>query len=223
MNCPLCLSHDVIPFFERTDVRYGKRDYNKCLICRLIFLSPEFHFNLAQEKARYDTHENSPQDSGYVSFLKKLADPLCQKIKPGDRGLDFGCGPGPTMSVILNERGFQVENYDPIYFPKKALLQESYDFITCTETIEHFYQPRKEFELLSRRLKPGGILGIMTEILHDETQFPTWWYPNDPTHVTFYQKETFEWIAHWQRRSVEFPVKNIIFLMQVQGQSSITL
>lgn len=210
MNCPLCLSYDVIPFFQRTDVRHGERDYKKCLICRLIFLSPECRLDSAQEKARYDTHENSPQDAGYVSFLKKLADPLCRKIKPGGRGLDFGCGPGPTMSVILNAKGFHVENYDPIYFPKKFLLQEPYDFVTCTETVEHFYEPRKEFELLSRLLKPGGILAIMTEILQDESQFPTWWYPNDPTHVTFYQKETFQWLAACYRWSLESPTQNII-------------
>ena len=215
MNCPLCLSNDIVPFFERVDVRYGKRIYKKCRTCRLIFIFPECRLDAAQEKARYDTHENSPENSGYVSFLKKLADPLCARIKSGERGLDFGCGPGPTLSAILKERGFEVENYDPIYFPKKSLLQEQYDFITCTETVEHFYEPRKEFELLSRLLKKGGVLGIMTEVLQDESQFPTWWYPNDPTHVSFYQKETFHWLAHWQQWKGEFSTKNVVFFKRL--------
>lgn len=214
MNCPLCVSDKVVPFFKREDITYGKRVYLKCTECALIFLLPELLFDLEQEKARYDTHENSPEDPGYVAFLKKLADPLSKKLTPGQIGLDFGCGPGPALSLILREEGFEVENYDPIYFPNQPLLNREYDFITCTETIEHFYQPRKEFELLKKLLKPNGLLGVMTEILTDETTFTKWWYHNDPTHVCFYQPQTFEWIAHWQNWAFEMPNKNIVFFLK---------
>jgi hypothetical protein len=50
----------------------------------------------------------------------------------------------------------------------------------------------------------------MTEILLSESEFADWWYHRDPTHVCFYQRTTFEWIASWLGFSVEFPVKNVV-------------
>ncbi len=215
MLCPLCESQKCALFYEREDKRYGTRVYIRCGECRLIFLSPEHRFDLEQEKTRYDTHENDPNDPGYVAFLSKLANPLNEQLKPSAQGLDFGCGPGPTMKVILEEKGHHIENYDPIYFFNEALLLKQYDFITCTEAIEHFYQPKKEFDLLKKCLKPNGILGIMTEVLHDEKTFPDWWYHKDPTHVCFYQPQTFEWIAQYYNWKNEPVSKNVVFFKQL--------
>ena len=33
------------------------------------------------------------------------------------RGLDFGCGPGPALTLLMEEAGFAKMNlYDPFYF-----------------------------------------------------------------------------------------------------------
>jgi len=169
------------------------------------------HLTAVEEKKRYDLHQNNPDDEGYRRFLSRLARPLSMKLRQGSKGLDFGCGSGPTLSFMLEEHGCSVVNYDPFYFPEKNLLEMKYDFIASTETIEHFRSPRKEFLLLDRMLKQQeGYLGLMTEILESDHQFNDWWYHGDPTHICFYQKATFDWIAAWRKWTVEYPDRNIV-------------
>jgi len=175
-----------------------------------MFLDPAQRLDPEAEKARYDSHQNDPTDDRYVGFLKRLAIPLSERLLPGARGLDYGCGPGPTMSAMLAEKGFHVDNYDPFYFPDESLLSKTYDFISCSETVEHFFQPRREFERLSRLLRPGGSLGIMTEFLNDMDAFAEWWYHRDPTHVCFYSVKTLDWIAEWQGWLRAYPQKNVV-------------
>ncbi|MBI4970382.1 MAG: class I SAM-dependent methyltransferase [Candidatus Omnitrophica bacterium] len=204
MNCSLCQASSVSDF----DIK--KLKYWHCADCRLTFLDPEFYLSPAEEKARYDCHENSADDPEYIRFLNRLADPLLARLRPEDEGLDFGCGPGPAMSVILKKEGFLVDNYDPHYFSDLCLLGRKYNFVTCTEVVEHFKNPRKDFELLAGLLKPGGRIGIMTEMLTPEVKFEHWHYRLDPTHVAFYRPETFDWISRWQGLSAEYPVKNVV-------------
>ncbi len=148
---------------------------------------------------------------GYVSFLKRLADPLMLKLRGNSKGLDFGCGPGPTLSVILKDKGHEIFNYDPYYFPDSSLLNNKYDFITCTEVLEHFYQPRKEFLLLDTLLKENNsFLGIMTQILPQGTDFNTWWYHRDPTHVSIYSLKTFLWISEWMGWKMQIPENGVV-------------
>jgi len=79
-----------------------------------------------------------------------------------------------------------------------------------TETIEHFYHPRDEFLFLNRLLKGHGDLGLMTQILTASQDFSTWWYPHDPTHVSFYTPTTFDWVATWLNWTVAFAGKNVV-------------
>jgi len=111
----------------------------------------------------------------------------------------------------MKERGYEVFNYDPYYYPQHSLLKGVYDFIACSEVVEHFYSPQEEFILLNGLLKgKGGVVGIMTEMLEDDSEFGHWWYHSEPTHVCFYEKKTFRWIGEWLRWKVEFPQKNIV-------------
>jgi hypothetical protein len=41
----------------------------------------------------------------------------------------------------------------------------------------------------------GLDFAVMTAIITDATDFPSWYYRRDPTHVVFYSTRTFEWIA----------------------------
>ena len=147
------------------------------------------------ERARYETHENDPADPRYRGFLSALADPLIERLSPGATGLDYGSGPGPTLSVMLEERGFPTTSYDPFFAPDDASLQRTYDFIACTEAAEHFFAPGEELAGLDRLLRPDGWLGIMTRSLPADASFESWWYVRDPTHVCFYHPATMEWIA----------------------------
>ena len=218
LDCPLCGAAETRLFCSRGDAGLGLRDYFKCPACSLVFLSPEKHLGPVEEKKRYDSHRNDPADEGYVKFLNRLAEPLSLLLNPGASGLDFGCGPGPAMSGLMRARGFFMADYDPFYRPEASLLESTYDFITCTEVMEHLFMPGREFVLLDRLLRPGGLLGVMTGVLEDENAFENWWYPRDPTHVCFYQKKTFEWIAGWRGWQADFPAPNVVIFKKPKAK-----
>ena len=208
--CPLCLSEQVRDFATTDD-----KPYRRCEVCQLTFLSWEHHLGKDAELARYQLHENSPDDPRYREFLSHLSTHLIPKLPAGAEGLDFGSGPGPTLSVMLEEQGFRMSLYDPFFAPRPNVLERTYDFITCTETVEHFYQPGKEFWRLDGLLRSGGWLGIMTEMLEPWVDFARWRYHREPTHVCFYKRETMNWIAERHTWKVEFPQKNVTLFQKV--------
>lgn len=204
-ECPLCHSHEIRPFAEAHE-----RRYLECTVCRLVHLLPRQRLDLSAERAHYETHENDPDDPGYRAFLSRVCSPLSKHLPDGAEGLDYGSGPGPTLSLMLQEYGFRVEHYDPMFAPAMEALHHSYDFITCTETAEHFFRPAEEFEQLDRLLRPGGWLGVMTEMLQEGQGLEGWRYARDPTHVCFYRVHTMKWIASHFEWSAEFPQRNVV-------------
>ncbi len=188
--CPLCASHQVRFFLVDK-----KRNYYRCLHCDLRFADAEHFLYGDAEKAIYDCHVNDPQDLRYQGFLNRLAAPLLAQLAPHSKGIDFGCGPGPTLSTMLMKEGHQVALYDPFYYPDSTVLTEQYDFVTCTEVVEHFYRPAKDWPKLFTLLKPRGWLAVMTQLASTDAQFQRWYYKGDPTHVSFYSQTTMNWIA----------------------------
>ncbi len=158
----------------------------------------------------YQQHRNDPDDSGYRAFLGRLCEPLQARLAPNSRGLDFGCGPGPTLSVMLAESGHQVELYDWFFAPDRSVLVGAYDFITATEVVEHLHQPGGELSRLWALLRPGGHLGVMTKLVLDRGAFSRWHYKNDLTHVSFFSRPTFEWLAGEWQADIEFVGQDVI-------------
>ncbi|MFI5344741.1 MAG: class I SAM-dependent methyltransferase [Elusimicrobiota bacterium] len=158
-------------------------------------MPPSQHAEPAREKARYAEHNNTPGDPGYRGFLDRLLSPLSAVLPSGAVGLDYGCGPGPTASGMMRERGFSMFDYDPAFFPDRGALSSVYDFIVSTEVLEHLRRPAEDLARLDGLLRPGGVLGVMTGVLEDDAAFVSWWYRNDFTHIAFYRPETLAWIA----------------------------
>ncbi len=192
-HCPLCRRADPRHFH-----RDRRRDYLRCSDCALVFVPPQFHLDRDAERAEYDLHRNDVDDPGYRAFLSRLVIPLLQRLTPPATGLDFGCGPGPALARMLEEAGLEVELYDPFYAPDDAVLCRSYDFICATEVVEHLSAPGAELARLWSRLAPGGWLGIMTKLVRDRAAFAGWHYKNDPTHICFFSRRTWDW---WARRA----------------------
>lgn len=187
------------------------RKYYRCPQCDAVFADHASLLAPAQERERYLEHRNDPTPE-YEAFLARLAHPLSQKLRAGDEGLDFGCGPVPVMALVFKRMGFSQTSYDPFFFPDGEPLNRTYDFITCSETAEHFVQPSREFALLQSLLKPGGKLGVMTQWQPGWETFWQWHYPRDPTHVFFYNEKTFRFVARrfgWQAEF--FPRGVVIF------------
>jgi transcription initiation factor TFIIIB Brf1 subunit/transcription initiation factor TFIIB len=191
MRCPLCDNKNTSDYCED-----NRRSFYVCECCQLVFVSSDQWLSSEDEKAVYDKHQNTPNDQAYRKFLSRLFIPLLEKLKPGDAGLDFGCGPGPTLSVMFEEQGFPVQLYDIFYNNNPSVLKRHYQFITATEVIEHLQRPGAVVSQLWQLLKPGGTLGVMTKLLINKEAFLSWHYKNDQTHVCFFSRQTFNWLAN---------------------------
>lgn len=166
----------------------------RCRTCRSVFLDPQLRLNAEDEKQRYLNHNNDVNDVRYHQFVSPITESILNDFTKNSIGLDYGAGTGSAISKILTDHGFLIKQYDPFFHNYPDLLQERYDYIACCEVMEHFYEPRLEFERLRSMLKPGGKLYCMTELYWDNVPFGEWYYKNDPTHVFLYHKEAIKWI-----------------------------
>jgi len=152
--CPLCQTPKPRDFYHGP-----QRDYLLCRRCSLIYVPKDKLLPPKAEKARYDLHENDPANKGYRRFLQQLTRPLIAHIgPPPQHGLDFGSGPGPVLVQMLEKKGYPMAHFDPYYDPDPEVLDQTYDFVTCTEVLEHFYQPAREWRLLLGLLQ--ALIGI---------------------------------------------------------------
>jgi SAM-dependent methyltransferase len=192
----------------------GDQVYLRCPNCEATVMAAESRLTAEEEKNIYELHDNDPADAGYRRFLSKLTEPLMAQLPEGARGLDFGCGPGPALARMFTEAGFDMALYDPFFHPDPTALRARYDFITCTEVVEHLHQPAEVFDQLDGLLKPGGWLGIMTCFQTDDDRFDNWHYRRDPTHVVFYREATFQWLAEHYGWRLEIPRKDVVLLQK---------
>lgn len=169
------------------------RGYHLCGNCALIFADPAHRLAPAAEKAYYATHENGIDNAGYVRFLGRVLEPMLPHLDGGMRGLDYGCGPGPTLSLLVRQQGIACDDYDPFFADRP--LKPPYDFMFSTECFEHFHHPAAEIARIHALLKPGGLLGIMTERWTTPEAFARWHYTRDPTHVSFFHADSFDFLC----------------------------
>jgi SAM-dependent methyltransferase len=213
-HCIVCGAADARPF-----ARLDGRHYWRCDICLATWLAPAERLPLAAERAHYALHENDPDDSEYRCFLAPLAEPLLARLPPASSGLDYGCGPGPALAAMLREAGHRVALWDPCFAPDRQVLDTTYDFVTCSETAEHFHWPAVEFTRMDALLRPGGWLAVMTGLLVDDAAFAGWHYRRDPTHVVFYQETTFRHLATRFGWRFEAPARNVVLLQKQRAVS----
>lgn len=187
MDCKLC-GHQTRSF------KHPKFEmlFHVCPNCELIIKDHGIYPDIKTEEKMYDQHQNSLEDHGYVNFLSNFLDAAVIPFIHSGKALDYGSGPTPVLSHIMkNTYGFDVDLYDPIYYP--ILPSKTYDLITSTEVCEHFHHPLESFKHMVSLLKPEGILSIMT-LFHpkDDELFNNWFYIRDTTHVSFYTPKTFD-------------------------------
>ncbi|MGQ9730643.1 MAG: class I SAM-dependent methyltransferase [Candidatus Zipacnadales bacterium] len=214
--CRLCGGYEA-QLLYRGNKRSSFREFLHCPVCDLVYVPDRFLVSRTEEKTRYEQHCNDPTDQGYRRFLGQLMKEILPLVKPGAEGLDFGCGPQPVLAWMLEQAGFSMRRYDPYFEPDDSALKRTYDFITCSETIEHFREPRAEFDRLDRLLRPGGVVGIMTAMLDDWTDFPDWHYHSDRTHVCYYSPRTMRWIGERYRWEISLPRPNVAVACKKRG------
>lgn len=211
-QCPLCFNHETQLFHRAIN---SERNYLLCPTCDLVFVPKSFHLCPEEEKQIYDLHNNDPNDAGYRRFLSKLSTPMITKLRlrtTPQKGLDFGSGPGPTLSIMFEEQGFVCSNFDKFYANDPDTLSNTYNFISSTEVIEHLDQPRQVFDRLAQMLAPQGVLGLMTKLRPEPNMFASWHYIKDPTHITFYSRNTFEYLADLYNTSLVIIEPDVIIM-----------
>jgi len=171
--------------------------YYRCSSCGFVYLDDNHQVNSIEEKSKYDQHNNSLENEGYVQMFEDFIDlsiaPYLKNIK---KVLDFGSGPEPVFSKLLERRGLEVEIYDLYYSPQKVYEGNRYDLITSTEVFEHLSKPLETLNLLVEHLNTNGYIVLMTKFPPQEDKvFLDWWYRRDPTHISFFTPKSFEVMA----------------------------
>ena len=202
--CPLCRTPEPSLHHQGTE-----RAFWHCAECDLVFVAPDQRLGYEEEVARYRHHRNDENDPAYVAFLSRLADPIIARTPVGARGIDYGSGRSPALAWIFERSGRPTVAYDPAFRDDAALLERRYDFLTCSEVLEHVHAPMALLERCRTLVVEGGLVGVMTMFRDPSVPFGGWWYQRDPTHVCFYSTVTMQWIAKRLAWRVELPAGNV--------------
>lgn len=197
MNCTLC---------ETLLKSKADEFYFICETCHAYVKDQKFYLDNLQEKGIYEKHKNDVNDIRYQNFTSPITNAILEKFTSNHLGLDYGCGRVSVISKLLKDKEFQVELYDPYFYPNESYMNYQYDYIFSCEVFEHFYNPKQEIEQLLSILKPTGSLLIMTLIYDFQADFKDWYYRKDPTHVFIYTKKTIQFIAN--RYNLKFKIEN---------------
>ncbi len=186
MTCSLCNS--TLP----------KKDYNgfrHCPCCKAYVKDPNTYYSSTKERDHYLQHNNDIHHKGYQNFVSDLRDTVLQYCTPEQLGLDFGCGSAPVTTHLLRQHKYNIDLYDPYFYPNQDYKKNKYHYIFSCEVFEHLHHPKKEIEALLSILEPTGIIFIKTHLFTNQTNFDSWYYIKDLTHVFIYTPDTFKYIA----------------------------
>jgi SAM-dependent methyltransferase len=158
----------------------------RCSSCTLIFASPVVNFEQISALYRHADFSSSVESLQAARTYARLLDramAVTQHVRSGSRStlkiLDVGAGDGAFLSV-LRERGFkEVNGVEPSLAPIRAappsvreliinesfrenlFPEETFDIVTCFQTIEHVDSPLATVREIFRILRPGGMCVIV--------------------------------------------------------------
>ncbi len=189
MQCRLCLE-----MTSRDRIFGHGRDFSVCDSCGYVQVNPQQILSTEDEGKRYLLHENSSGDPRYEEYLRPIVDLVVSRTAISTLGIDIGSGKEKVLETLLFSKGRRVVSYDLYFHPEESLLKNSYDFLICSETLEHFRDPRRELQRFSFLVKKGGPLFFRTSFYHSNRKFTDWHYQRDPTHIGFFSEKTFFWM-----------------------------
>ncbi len=210
MNCKVCGSEDITLY-----VRNKKREFLRCSLCELVFVPEKFFLTIAQERTRYELHDNSIENKGYTDFLDKVVAIITERFPVDSTILDFGSGAGAVLGTLLHKKRYSCESYDPLFNIQCNDGAKTYDIIVICEVIEHLRLLQDDLAFIKKRLKPHGTVIIRTQLYPDAENFLKWWYIQDLTHINFFSPITIDFVASQLNRTVSSTAEKDIFLLSV--------
>jgi hypothetical protein len=209
MNCVLCGTGKAISTFT-----VKGRHFYRCTDCELLFVPSEYHLAVAEERSRYELHDNTLENDGYVRFLSQVADIAERVMRTEGLLLDFGCGKNAVLATILHSRGVQCDVYDPLYDFPPLEEKRTYEGIILCEVIEHCRDLPETIGLIDRLIADQGLTIIRTQCYQQNVDLQRWWYAQDPTHINLFSRSALEVVASQLRRSLEVTNVPDIFLIR---------
>lgn len=187
-SCPLCDSQGKV-FFESSLHRFYQ-----CEHCLCLFRPQEDWPTRDEEQTRYLEHLNQVDDPRFQQFVAPITERVRALFEPSAKGLDFGAGHAPVITFVLQQAGYDIAAYDPLFFNQTELLNNKYDYVCSCEVVEHFHFPKQGFAQLRDLIVTAGKLFIKTYLYDESIDFARWNYKNDPTHVIIYHRDTMPYI-----------------------------
>lgn len=191
--CCVCGIDDAVQIGAGEDFEYRTTEDTftavKCRSCTLVYLNPRP--TLADMEtiypAEYHAFDFSEEDFGLVHKIRsrlearRLLD-YCGDLPDGARILDVGCGDGFHLR-LLREFGKKTWNLEGVDLDRRAieaakrsdlnvhfgsveslgLDADAYDLVFMIQTIEHVERPDEILAAVSRLIKPGGRVVIITD------------------------------------------------------------
>lgn len=185
-----------------------------CRACGLHGVPSSEYLSIELEKERYDLHDNTAANTGYVSFLTEVADVVQPLHRPGMSLLDYGCGKNAVLCGILEKRGIECCRYDPLYAHPLPATPNCFDGIILCEVVEHLRDISGTLGQIERLLTQKGFLVLRTQLCPQSQPIATWWYAQDPTHVNFFSRSALLTLARMLHRQLEDTAFGDIFLIR---------
>ncbi len=208
MRCIICHSQKQQLLQDARGARF-----QVCEECGFIMRDRQQSLGREEERQRYLLHENSRENEGYVQYLQRFLNESVLPHAAADcRILDFGSGPLPVLTELLREAGFSTDAYDPFFAPDTSYTAHTYDLVILLEVIEHTSDPAAVIQQLSQLLNPGGIIIMQTQLVTRQigAAFTSWWYKEDPSHISFFTRESMDVLARRVGMIAGYPGKNVI-------------
>jgi 2-polyprenyl-3-methyl-5-hydroxy-6-metoxy-1,4-benzoquinol methylase len=210
-NCPSCQSGSISP------LEASKNDYAfvECNNCTLIFVDP-----MPSHEALNEFYDNYHKSGQYLAKLDSKIRRAKKRIrsvnwlkKPGTF-IDVGCNVGfaveAARSLGFEARGVDIDanaievaqgQFTQAKFEVRSVQDlaesgETFDFIYCSEVIEHLPELDSFFAALVKCLSDGGVLYITTpdnghfSLPNEFSKLVDWTSVRPPEHLMYFTKSS---------------------------------
>jgi SAM-dependent methyltransferase len=217
-GCPCCGEPNSARWMrvpERSQSGTGYYDLVRCPSCLHVWLD---NSPLPEEMSYYygTNYHRAIGQAGEASAKRwKPQLQVISKYKTGGCILDIGCSSGGFLGLLKGGpwKLYGIEPSLPTAERARAMTgadvfagnvedaifpPNSFDVITCSDVLEHLYEPREVFRSVASWLKPGGIFYVFVPNIKswEARIFRSYWFGLDlPRHLHHYSAESLTGLA----------------------------